>query len=276
MYDGNNKEGKPQTVQYAPRHPKKTDATVADGESESARTVGHDLESQEQHVAVEEEEEEPEEIPQLSVPVTIGLLVIVTVFVAVTAEWLVDSIDGLASTGHISKEFIGLVLLPIVGNAAEHVTAVTVSVKDKLTLSLGVAVGSSIQISLFVIPFMIILGWILGHPLTLLFDPFESIVLFFAGKFLSIVPFTGANRANTSSHCELRRARWKGMHYFKTSQTNAHKQRITQSNWLEGMILMCLCKYLNIDTKKFANPLRPDLIIATVFWFYPGTQTAQC
>ena len=85
-----------------------------------------------------------EEIPELSLSVTIGLLVLVTVFVAVTAEWLVDSIDGLASGGGISKEFIGLILLPIVGNAAEHVTAVTVSVKDKLTLSLGVAVGSSI------------------------------------------------------------------------------------------------------------------------------------
>lgn len=57
---------------------------------------------------------------------------------------MVDSISGLTDTGAISKEFVGVILLPIVGNAAEHVTAVTVSVKDKLTLSLGVAVGSSI------------------------------------------------------------------------------------------------------------------------------------
>ena len=81
-----------------------------------------------------------------------------------TAEFLVDSIDGLTDSGTISKEFVGVILLPIVGNAAgmsdlcntasicyahshiftEHATAVTVSVKDKLTLSLGVAVGSSI------------------------------------------------------------------------------------------------------------------------------------
>ena len=92
----------------------------------------------------EEEEKEGEAEPELSMPMAIGLLVVVTVLVAVTAEWLVDSIDGLASSGKISKEFIGLILLPIVGNAAEHVTAVTVSIKDKLTLSLGVAVGSSI------------------------------------------------------------------------------------------------------------------------------------
>ena len=93
--------------------------------------------------------EEEEEIPELSLPTTLGLLVIVTVLVAVTAEWLVSSIDGLASGGRISKEFIGLILLPIVGNAAEHATAVTVSVKDKLTLSLGVAVGSSLVSSFF-------------------------------------------------------------------------------------------------------------------------------
>lgn len=55
-----------------------------------------------------------------------------------------------------------MILLPIVGNAAEHVTAVTVSVKDKLDLSIGVAVGSSIQISLLVIPFIVVLGWIIG------------------------------------------------------------------------------------------------------------------
>jgi Ca2+:H+ antiporter len=53
-------------------------------------------------------------------------------------------------------------LLPIVGNAAEHLTAVSVSVKDKLDLSIGVAVGSSIQISLLVIPLIVVLGWIIG------------------------------------------------------------------------------------------------------------------
>lgn len=203
LYDGNNKEGKPETIKYAPRHPKKVDPSVADttvdGSVADEHTVVGDLEGQ-QAAAIKEEEGE-EEIPQLSVPVTIGLLVIVTVFVAVTAEWLVDSIDGLAATGGISKEFIGLILLPIVGNAAEHVTAVTVSVKDKLTLSLGVAVGSSIQISLFVIPFIVILAWILGKPLTLLFDPFESIVLFLSGKFLVLPRFTTADNSTCSSHC---------------------------------------------------------------------------
>lgn len=118
-----------------------THSTGARG-SDAGSSSGHsgaDVEAQKR-----EEEEEEIETPMLSVPVTIGLLAIVTVLVAVTAEWLVNSIDGLTDSGHIKKEWVGLILLPIVGNAAEHVTAVTVSVKDKLTLSLGVAVGSSI------------------------------------------------------------------------------------------------------------------------------------
>lgn len=64
--------------------------------------------------------------------------------VSVTANFLVDSIDGMTESTGISKEFVGVVLLPVVGNAVDHITAVTVSVKDKLTLSLGVSVGSSI------------------------------------------------------------------------------------------------------------------------------------
>ncbi|KAG6823064.1 hypothetical protein H0H92_011533 [Tricholoma furcatifolium] len=94
--------------------------------------------------SAEHKEEEEEEVPQMNVLMTLALLAIVTVLVAVTAEWLVDSIDGMTSGGGISKEFVGMILLPIVGNAAEHVTAVTVAVKDKLNLSIGVAVGSSI------------------------------------------------------------------------------------------------------------------------------------
>ncbi|KAF8807021.1 Calcium/proton exchanger [Phlegmacium glaucopus] len=144
------------------------------------------------------------ETPQMGVWTTIGLLVVVTVFVAVTAEWLVDSIQGLTDSGHISQEFVGVILLPIVGNAAEHVTAVTVSVKDKLTLSLGVAVGSSIQIALFVIPFIVTLGWILGKPLTLLFDPYESVALFLSVLTVNYVVQDG------------------------------------KSNWLEGFVLMSL------------------------------------
>lgn len=58
--------------------------------------------------------------------------------------WLVDSIDGLADDTALNKQWVALILLPIVGNAAEHATTATVSIKDKLTTSIAVAVGSSI------------------------------------------------------------------------------------------------------------------------------------
>lgn len=129
-------------------------------------------------VDISEEDEEEEETPSINLWSCIILLLVVAALVGVTAEWLVDSINGLVATGGITEQWVGLILLPIVGNAAEHVTAVTVGYKDKLDLSISVAVGSSIQIALFVIPVLVILGWIIGKPLSLLFDPFESVTLF--------------------------------------------------------------------------------------------------
>merc|ERR1719413_328750 len=76
-----------------------------------------------------------------------------------------------------SRSFIGVVLLPIIGNAAEHMTAVSVAVKDKLNLSLGVALGSSTQITLFVVPFTVLAGWAMGVPMTLDFQMIPVAVL---------------------------------------------------------------------------------------------------
>lgn len=105
-------------------------------------------------------------------------LVIITVMVAVCAEYLVDSIDAIVETAHISRTFIGLILLPIVGNAAEHVTAVVVATKDKMDLAIGVAIGSSMQIALLVTPFLVVLGWIIHQPMSLHFEIFETVVFF--------------------------------------------------------------------------------------------------
>ncbi|EXJ55377.1 Ca2+:H+ antiporter [Cladophialophora yegresii CBS 114405] len=124
--------------------------------------------------------DEPEE-PQLSVMVAILTLAISTVLVALNAEYLVDSINAITCGGGISKNFVGLILLPIVGNAAEHATAVTVAIKDKMDLAIGVAVGSSMQIALLVLPLVVVLGWIIGKDdMTLFFDGFQIAVLFVA------------------------------------------------------------------------------------------------
>nr|XP_018266789.1 calcium/proton exchanger [Kwoniella dejecticola CBS 10117]OBR88947.1 calcium/proton exchanger [Kwoniella dejecticola CBS 10117] len=105
------------------------------------------------------------------------MLTVVTGLAGFTAECLVDSIDGLTETGNVSREFVGLILLPVIGNSVEHITAVTVSVKDKLNLSMSIAVGSSIQVSLCLLPILVLVGWAIGQPMLLFFDNFETITL---------------------------------------------------------------------------------------------------
>jgi len=89
----------------------------------------------------------------------------------------------------LPSSFIGLILLPIVGNAAEHVTAVSAAAKGKMDLALSVAVGSATQIALFVVPFSVIVGWIVDVPMSLDFRIFETAVfllsVFIASSVLS-------------------------------------------------------------------------------------------
>ncbi|SPJ86985.1 probable calcium/proton exchanger [Fusarium torulosum] len=121
-----------------------------------------------------DEEAEPEE-PTIGPLAAMAVLVVTTVLVTICADYLVDSIDDLVTTSGISRAFIGLILIPIVGNAAEHVTAVVVAVRDKMDLAMGVAIGSSIQIALLVTPFLVIVGWIIGSEMTLHFETFQTV-----------------------------------------------------------------------------------------------------
>ncbi len=114
-----------------------------------------------------------------------------TGLVALCAEFLVGSIEHLVDNSPLSEAFVGLIILPIVGNAAEHVTAVTVAAKNKLDLALGVALGSSIQIALFVTPIVVILGWILGKDMSLYFSLFETGSLFVATFIVNFLVLDG-------------------------------------------------------------------------------------
>jgi len=124
------------------------------------------------------EEEEEEEKAEMSVPAAGSALLLVTVITSFCADFLVASIEETATRYKIPKAFIGLILLPLVANAAEHVTSVWMALKNKMALTIGICVGSSIQISTFVVPLLVIIGWITGHDLTLFFADFETIVLF--------------------------------------------------------------------------------------------------
>jgi len=120
------------------------------------------------------------QVPQLSWFMTVFILAVVSVLVAVAADWLVVTANQISVTKYISKEWTALILLPTVRAIADCVTAINVSVKDQLTLSSAVAIGSTIQLSLFVIPLICIIAWITGYPLGMLFDPFESVALYLA------------------------------------------------------------------------------------------------
>ncbi len=106
-----------------------------------------------------------------------GVLLGVTLLVALESEFLVGSLEAATEGLGLTALFTGVILLPIIGNAAEHATAVTVAMKNKMDLSLSVAVGSSLQIALFVAPLLVIIGWFMGQPMDLDFNPFELVAV---------------------------------------------------------------------------------------------------
>lgn len=106
-----------------------------------------------------------------------GVLLASTIFVAVESELLVESLEAAIEILGLTSLFTGVILLPIIGNAAEHATAVTVAMKNKMDLSVSVAVGSTLQIALFVAPVLVLTGWAMGQPMDLDFNPFELVAV---------------------------------------------------------------------------------------------------
>lgn len=151
-------------------------------------------------VGVMREEEEEEKV--MSPITSTVVLLLATIVIAQLSELMVGSIEDVSEDYDIPKSFIGLILLPIVGNAAEHMTAVVAAFKGKMDLAIGVAVGSSTQIALLVVPFSIMIGWYFDEPMDLNFGTF------FSGIFLLAV-------------------------FLVTSVLNDGS-----SNWLEGLMLI--------------------------------------
>ncbi|KAJ6502004.1 Sodium/calcium exchanger protein-domain-containing protein [Mycena sanguinolenta] len=130
------------------------------------------------HAHLFEAEEQEADTPKMSVVSAGVALLATTVVTSFCADYLVASIEETAERYSIPKAFIGLILLPIVANAAEHVTSVWMAMRGQMELTIGICVGSSIQIATFVIPLLVIVGWIAGHEMTLFFANFETITLF--------------------------------------------------------------------------------------------------
>ena len=104
---------------------------------------------------------------------SVVVLTIVTVLIAVLSEFLVGSIEPAAKKLGMTQIFVGVILVALVGNAAEHSTAVLVALKNKMDLAFGIAVGSSLQIALLVAPVLVFASYLFGTPLDLIFTPFE-------------------------------------------------------------------------------------------------------
>jgi Ca2+:H+ antiporter len=108
------------------------------------------------------------------------VLLIATVVVAALSEFLVGSVEAAREKLGVSEVFIGIIVVAIVGNAAEHSTAVLMAMKNKMDLSLGIAVGSSLQIALFVAPVLVLVSGFLGHPMDLEFTIPETVAVIVA------------------------------------------------------------------------------------------------
>ncbi|KHN31861.1 Vacuolar cation/proton exchanger 2 [Glycine soja] len=121
------------------------------------------------------DEEEEHELTQWEAIIWLAIL---TAWVSILSGYLVDAIQGASESLNMSVAFISVILLPIVGNAAEHASAIMFAVKDKLDITIGVAIGSSTQISMFVIPFCVVVGWCMGKEMDLNFQLFETATLF--------------------------------------------------------------------------------------------------
>ena len=163
--------------------------SAPEGGSSRAPLVPYSRMDTVQAVALEGEEEEP----ALSIFGAVLAMLIISLVVAAGSDFLCDSIEDVSQSLGLSRSFIGMIILPVAGNACEHLTAVMVAVKNKMNLALAVAVGSSIQIAIFVIPFCVTFAWAVGSDFSLDFGVFGVAVTTLAVILAAMVTSDGSS-----------------------------------------------------------------------------------
>jgi Ca2+:H+ antiporter len=158
-----------------------------------------------------------QEAPAWSVVTAGGVLVAVTAAIVFMSEFLVGSVEHVVLQIGVTEFFLGIIVVPIIGNVAEHMVSVRVASKNQMELSLAISVGSSLQIALFVAPLLVFISLLMGNPLTLVFNQFELIALMAAVLIAALVSLDG------------------------------------ESNWLEGAMLLAI--YLIIALAFFWLPM---------------------
>jgi Ca2+:H+ antiporter len=139
-----------------------------------------------------------------------AILVVATVFVAILSEMLVGTVEHAAQRLGMSDVFVGVFLLAIIGNAAEHSTAVLMAMKNKMDLSINIAVGSSLQVALLVAPVLVFISYAFGRPMDLVFTTFEIVAVALSAGIVNLIALDG------------------------------------ESNWMEGVLLLAVYGILGL------------------------------
>jgi len=142
-------------------------------------------------ISTQDELIEDAHAPTWNLQTSIGVLLASTIAIVYLSEALVGAVEPVVATVGISEFFLGIILIPLIGNVAEHVVAIQMAMKNKMELSLAISVGSSLQIALFVAPLLVFISLALGHPLTLTFDPFELTALMSAALIAALISQDG-------------------------------------------------------------------------------------
>jgi len=160
-----------------------------------------------------------EERPTWRVSTAVVVLIVATAFIAWLSEILVAAVEPVIGSLGVTEFFLGIVIIPLVGNVAEHLVGVQTAVKNKMTLSLAISLGSSMQVALFVGPLLVFVSLAMGNPMTLIFNPFELAALAASAAIAALISLDG------------------------------------ESNWLEGAQLLAV--YVIVALAFFFLPIKP-------------------
>jgi Ca2+:H+ antiporter len=156
--------------------------------------------------------------PAWSGRVAVLVLLLAAAMLAVLSEILVGSIEPFIKTFGLSEFFVGVILIPTIGNLAEHIVAVQLAFKNKMEFAMAVSFGSSLQVALFVGPVLVLLGLVVGQPMDLVFQPLEVAAVGVAVGISALIALDG------------------------------------ESNWLEGALLMLVYIILAVSFFEFVGP----------------------
>jgi Ca2+:H+ antiporter len=157
--------------------------------------------------------------PAWTARVAIAVLLVAAALLAVLSEILVSSIGDFVNTFMLSAFFVGVVIIPTIGNLAEHLVAVQLAAKNKMEFAMAVTFGSSLQVALFVAPVLVLLGLVVDKPMDLVFTPLEIAAVAAAVAISALIAIDG------------------------------------ETNWLEGALLMLVYAILAISFFEFVGPL---------------------